>query len=234
LLLPQVSPVPSLHRPLPSQAQALVALQSAGAEQVLGAVVSVLPGLMLPQVPSVPVVIKDARQVVHTPEHALLQQTDSTQFVLAQFSLRVHAPPRPPQSLLAGQVLLAHSLAAVQTSPFAFRQAPLGPQAASPEQGVVALVSCTPSTVMAAHVPSAPPVRLLEHAMQVPVHAVAQHTPSTQCPFAHSPSAPQVWPSASLHAPLPLHAQAVAVALTEVQSAAAEHVLGALGSGLLP
>lgn len=39
------------------------------------------------------------------------------------------------------------------------------------------------------HVPSAVPVFAAEQAWQLPVHALPQHTPSTQCPLPHCTSA---------------------------------------------
>jgi hypothetical protein len=39
--------------------------------------------------------------------------------------------------------------------------------------------------VIGAQVPLTPPVLLARHAWQAPVHAVSQHTPSTQLPLAH-------------------------------------------------
>jgi hypothetical protein len=41
------------------------------------------------------------------------------------------------------------------------------------------------AAVTLAQVPLAPPVMAAKHAVQVPVHAVSQHTPSTQKPDVH-------------------------------------------------
>jgi hypothetical protein len=51
------------------------------------------------------------------------------------------------------------------------------------------------AAVTAEQVPSAAPVFAAEHASHMPSHALAQHTPSTQCPLVHEVSPLQVAPS---------------------------------------
>jgi len=104
------------------------------------------------QVPSAPLPFFAALHASQSPVQALSQQTEST------------------------QLPLAHSVPDTHAEPFGWRstQAPtlhhLAPHSASGSVSVATL----------AHVPLVPPVLAAEHAMQSAVHAVLQHTPSTQ------------------------------------------------------
>jgi hypothetical protein len=79
---------------------------------------------------------------------------------------------------------------------------PLFPQLAAPAS--LQSLSGSVPVVTGAQVPSVPPVFAAEHAMQVPVHAVLQQTPSTQLPFVHSALAEHVAPSACFGTQAPL------------------------------
>lgn len=64
------------------------------------------------------------------------------------------------------------------------------------------LSGSVPATI-AAQVPSVPPVREAEHALQVSVHALWQQTPSTQNPLPHWLAAAQALPVARTGTQLP-------------------------------
>jgi hypothetical protein len=116
----------------------------------------------------------------HAPEHALLQQTPSTQKPEAQLALLVQYPPLPACAIT---------------------------HAPKPLQFVAHSSSGSVLTAIFPHVPSLPlPFFTAEHAWQAPVHALSQQTPSTHEPDVHSPALAQTVPLGALtHAPAPLH-----------------------------
>jgi len=106
------------------------------------------------------------------------------------------------QQTLSTQNPVAQSPARVQAWPVAFLQAPAPSQALVPVQGVVALVSCCP-TGMLAHVPWKPDTA---QDWQTPVQEILQQKVSAQKPVAHSVDPEQAWPLAFLQTPLPSQA----------------------------
>jgi hypothetical protein len=166
------------------------------------ALVSCWLTVTLLHVPSVPPVFA-AAQAWHVPVHAVPQQTPSTHCPLAQL-------PLPP----------GHGC------PTPALHAPLPSQTLVPTHVVVASVSCWPA-VMLPQVPSAPPVLAAEQAWHVPVHAVAQQTPSTHCPLAQLPLPPgHGCPTPALQFPAPSHA----LGLTQVFAG----TLSAIPEGMKP
>jgi hypothetical protein len=96
-------------------------------------------------------------QAWQVPAHVELQQTPSMQLPLKHWLLSVHAEP-----------LLS-------------RQVPAPSQALPPVQALAGKLSCWPAGTLT-QVPTLP---MTLHARHVPVHALLQHTPSTQLPLRH-------------------------------------------------
>ena len=133
---------------------------------------------MAPQVPSDPLPFFAAEHATQTPLHALLQHTPSKHCALAHSASREHGAPRAS---------VVH--------------APEPSQVVDPEHSL----SGSSPLAMAPQVPSDPlPFFAAEHATQAPLHALLQHTPSTQFPlwqFAFTLHADPSGRSAGWHVP---------------------------------
>jgi hypothetical protein len=124
----------------------------------------------------------------------------------APLPLQVTAPCATP---------LAHEAAAPQLVPAAgTRHCPAPLQVPSLPQGGLAVQRLSlPPALIEAQVPLGWPVRAFVHAVQAPLQAVLQQTPSTQKPLAHSCPPAQVCPAVlSLRAPAATQPQTAATA----------------------
>ena len=96
----------------------------------------------------------------------------------------VHDWQVPPhavvQHTLSMQLLLVQSPAPAQPCPGTFLQAPFTSQAVFPVQLSGSAVPPTPAPFSVLHTPGILPPVLSLHCWQMPLHAVSQHTPSTQ------------------------------------------------------
>lgn len=113
--------------------------------------------------------------------------------------MTVWQTPAPSQVLAGVNVDTVHD-APTQVVPATQRRhapAPLH----EPSNPQLKVVSCGHSlrgsvpALAGRHWPLAAPVSAAAHALQLPVHAVSQHTPSTQLPLAHSGPAAHTVPS---------------------------------------
>ena len=137
-----------------------------------------VPFAMFPHVPSEPLPFFAAEHARQVPVQAVLQQTPSTQFPLAQFDPRMHAVPSG----------LTHAPEPLQT--------------AEPEHSLSGSVPFA----MFPHVPSEPlPFFAALQARHTPLQAVLQQTPSTQLPLVQVAPVMQAVPSGFAHEPDPLH-----------------------------
>jgi hypothetical protein len=192
--------------PLHDEGPAVAEVPSAEPTQtVAGQRASVAPLATSPQVPSVPLAWRVARQERHAPSHAVSQQTPSTQWP------ELHAPPLPhalPFAPRTTQTPLTQPAVGTQSvstehaalqAEFALLQA-YGAHAdvarsahpPVPSQRLViveALVHVDAGHRASAcplaakpHVPSTPPApwRAARHELQRPLHGLSQQTPSTQ------------------------------------------------------
>lgn len=100
------------------------------------------------------------------------------------------------------QMLLAHSAFVVHGCPVLSKHVPAPLQELTPVHVVVANGSSLP-TGSNEHAPTEPITLQL---WQVAVHALLQHTPSTQKLLKQFEAMVQVCPAFALHMPLPLHA----------------------------
>jgi hypothetical protein len=112
------------------------------------------------------------------------------------------------------QALLTHrsvrqllAAAAVQVAVAALRQTP------APSHALVMLDGQVSSACPKATLVQVPTLPVTLHAWQLPLHAVLQHTPSTQLPLRQSPFAAHVSPFVNTQAPALLHALGVTHAL---------------------
>jgi hypothetical protein len=112
-----------------------------------------VPAAIPPHTPSKPLPFFAFEQALQVPAHATLQHTPST------------------------QLPLKHCAGAAQPAPSTFSQAPVPSQL----RLFAHSVSGSAPAAITPHTPSAPlPFFEFEHALQVPAHAVSQHTPSAQ------------------------------------------------------
>lgn len=129
-----------------------------------------VPAAMLPHVPFAPDPFFAVVHAWQTALHALLQHTPSTHWLLAHSPFSAHGVPF---GYSAHEVAPLHVVAPAHS-----------------------LSGSSPAMIVP-HTPSMPAFFFAaEHAWHVDVHVVLQHTPSTQCPLAHSLFAAQNTPSA--------------------------------------
>ena len=106
-----------------------------------------------------------------------------------------------PQQTLSTQLPLKHSPASEQDWPLSFLQEPLPSQELVPTQALAGKVSSWPLGTLTQE-PTEPATL---QALQVPAHALAQHTPSTQLALRQVVPMAQACPLTDLHPPVPSH-----------------------------
>jgi len=131
---------------------------------------------------------------VHVVMHELAPHMNAPHDV----SVTVWQTPAPSQVLAGVNVDTVHDAPTQVVTAVHRRHAPAPSHMPSrPQLKVVSCVHSLPGSVPAVtgrHRPLAAPVIAPAHALQLPLHAVSQHTPSTQLPLAHSEPAPQTVP----------------------------------------